>query len=120
MKKNPTVREFDYQGDIWDKINQWAEAQSFKLKDSSSNDKLYKNFKTWTMVKIISQDNHVKIESWIPGPPLMVKILIPFLFFTAPEIMGLESGGFYASAGRKMSRNKVNPLLKMFDQKLIT
>ena len=86
MKRKPqsgrTTRTFDYNGDVWPLIDQWAAANKYKSIENAQNSRTYTR-RVWflltpliSMVKITRNGQTCTLESW----SRFSKITIPGLF----------------------------------------
>ncbi|MEE8372256.1 MAG: hypothetical protein V3R87_00780 [Dehalococcoidia bacterium] len=114
-----TVRDFNFEGELWPIVDSWAQETGYNLKESNGAKRLYQRghgvLVAPMMLEIAQTGKDVHFEAWI-RVSLMVRL---FALFLLPSQMGIESGGFQGVVPRKMARAAVNKLLERIDQAAI-
>ena len=115
-----TVRDFVPAGDPWPVVDQWVQAQGYRLIEQSGVGRRYqKGSGFWVaprMLEVSSQGDHLHLEAWVKNNALVRVMSLGIL----PAEIGIESGGVKAVIPRKMGRDEVNTLLTPLGQQPIT
>jgi len=118
MKKR-TVLVFNFRGDFWEIISEWAEEDRFRLKEESGGGRIYQKgvgfFVAPMMLKAEQAGTDIRIEAWIRAN-IFVRAMSLFIL---PAEMEIQSGGFRGAAPRSIARKSVNKLLAKLGQSLI-
>ncbi|MCP5049518.1 MAG: hypothetical protein GY940_20270 [bacterium] len=116
-----TIIDFnvDYVDKTWNVINQWAQENNYKPKESTGPAKRFQKGTGFLvapmMFEVTIDGGAVHMEAWIRAN-LLNRI---FSLFILPAEMGIPSGGVKAVAPRKIARKAVNKLLEQLGQPLI-
>jgi hypothetical protein len=114
-----TVREFNYNAELWPLVDVWAAETGFRLLQSEVSRRLYRKGR-WPLMapaflEIRHEKGRVTLETWVNADFFLV---LSMLTGKGPESR-IESGGLTASVPRKRAREAVNKLLKRLNQKPI-
>lgn len=116
MSTKRTRREFTAPEPIWPKVESWAAAAGYRLKQSGNLTRLYEKGKGfWVapmMLEAGQQGDRAHVEAWIRATPF-VRVMSLFML---PREMGVESGGLKARIPRNMARGAANDLLSLLGQ----
>ncbi len=116
-----TIIDFtiDNEEETWKVINQWAQENNYKPKESTGQGKLFQKGTGFLvapmMFEVTIEGQALHMEAWIRAN-LLNRI---FSLFILPAEMGIPSGGIKAVAPRKIARKAVNKLLEQLGQPLI-
>ncbi|ALC16583.1 hypothetical protein DSOUD_1808 [Desulfuromonas soudanensis] len=117
--KGRTVREFPANADLWPQVEAWAAKNRFALDHQEVNRRVYRKGHWMLMapawVEIRREGQRAILEAWINAD----LFLILSLFSGKKSETGIESGGITAAVPRRKTREAVNRLLALFDQKPI-
>jgi hypothetical protein len=115
MKKR-TVREFNYQGQLWPLVETWAVETGFTLAEEERGRRLYRKGQGWlmapAMLEIRQNGEKIALSAWIKADYYLV---LSLLRGEKPE-SGIESGGLTAAIPRRRAREAVNKLLAKLGQ----
>ncbi|MHB8781752.1 MAG: hypothetical protein ACYC55_10275 [Candidatus Geothermincolia bacterium] len=113
--KGRTVREFAYQGDFWQKLDEWAASTGYNLAGSDEASRLYRKgsavsgalFLPNRFLKASVVGDHYRLEAWVRMGFLN---RLSMLWLVPAELI-IDSGTFLASLPRSSGRKEVNQLL---------
>jgi hypothetical protein len=115
-----TVREFNYQGQLWPLVEKWAVETGFILAEEEKNRRLYQKGQGWlmapAMLEIRQSAGKIVLSAWIKADYYLV---LSLLRGEKPE-SGIESGGLTAAIPRRRAREAVNQLLAKLGQAPVT
>lgn len=119
MADKRTILDFEYDGDLWAVVDQWAQGNGYKLKASAGDKRVYqRGVGFWVapqMLQLEKNGNQVHLEAWIRAG-LFVRLMSLFIL---PAEIHIGPGGLKAALPRKMARGKVNLLLEQLRRPLI-
>jgi hypothetical protein len=119
MADKRTILDFDYQGDLWPVVDDWARANGYKQKAAAGETRVYqRGIGFWVapqMLHLEKRNGQVHLEAWIRAG-LFVRFLSLFIL---PAEIHIGPGGFKAALPRKMARDKVNQLLQQLGRPLL-
>lgn len=117
--KGRTTREFNYPGDIWGVVENWAERHRFQLTKEEGATRLYQKGHWQLMapacLEVTRDEDRVTLEAWVKAD---LYILVSLLTGRKPEAR-LDRGGLVAAVPRRVARNAVNDLLSTLGQETI-
>jgi hypothetical protein len=112
--KGRTVREFQYSGDVWAKMDEWAQTTKYRLASQDENSRLYRKGSAGSSLLLPNRmlwvgwmGDRYRMEGWV----YMNAFAQVMNFGMFPREMVLDSGPFRASVPRSRGRNEVNQLL---------
>jgi hypothetical protein len=119
MADKRTVLEFEYEGDLWAVVDDWAKTNGYKQRAAAGDTRVFqRGVGFWVapqMLHIEKRNGNVHMEAWIRSG-LFVRALSLFIL---PAEIHIRPGGMRAALPRKMARDKVNLLLEQLRRPLI-
>jgi hypothetical protein len=103
--------DFPAPADIWQRIDPWAQATGFRLKQSAGPMRLYRKGHGFWMAPVMASfqlsNDSIHLETWVRANYFLRLIAL----FTIPAEMELKSSGAKLLAPRKYGREAINKLL---------
>jgi hypothetical protein len=116
MAKSRTTINFQWQGDLWTRVDHWAREQNYKLKTEGETERMYQKGRGFLVAPMMLQINYngkdVRMEAWARAN-LFVRAMALFII---PSEMDIGSGGVRMALPRKIARKAVNQLLTELGQ----
>lgn len=114
--KGRTVREFQFGGNLWQILDDWAQQTGYRLIGQDQYSRLYQRgvgvLTAPQRLQMTFIGNGYRLEAFV-WVPLLTRV---FTFMLMPEEMPVESGGFLAALPRSRGRKHVNMLLSYLGQ----
>ena len=114
-----TTRRFETEAPPWAAMDEWAGERGFKLKHADDVRRRYQKGMGIGIAPIYVEMIYTKpwahLQGWV-GINILVRPGV--LIFARSEWMP-ESGGWRLSRSRRIAREAINPLFKIFEQELI-
>ena len=106
-----TIRNLDFQGDLWPILDQWAATNNYILIASGQNSRTYQlgsMLLSQRMLKISFSGNGYVLEAWIKVRHTQ---RIGNLGLIMPSDLKIDGGGRWRKINRKLAREEINPFL---------